>query len=199
MGALLAASRGIDRITAAIGRVIAWLILLAVIVSAANAIVRKAFDISSNAWLELQWYLFGAVFMLVAAWALQRNEHVRIDVVTQRLSPMTRAWIDLVCHILFLMPFAILMTWLSWPFFWRSYFSGEASMNAGGLILWPAKGLILLGFALFVVQGVSEIIKRLAEVTGHIPLRDAHPPHDLPPTAAEEARLAEDAHRVGIR
>ncbi|MAQ45159.1 MAG: hypothetical protein CL813_02325 [Confluentimicrobium sp.] len=170
MRALLALSRGIDAVTRVVGQAAAWLILVAVLVSAGNAVIRKAFNMSSNSWLELQWYLFGAVFMLCAAWALQRNAHVRIDVVTAHLRARTRAWIDLICHVLFLAPFVLLMTWLSWPFFMRSLASGESSSNAGGLILWPAKGLVLLGFIVLIVQTVSEIIKRVAHLTGHLPM-----------------------------
>lgn len=192
MDYLIRCSREIDRLTAWLGRGISWLILLAVVVSAGNAIIRKAFDMSSNAWLELQWYLFGAVFMLAAAWTLQKNEHVRIDVVSSRLRQRTRIWIDLLCHVFFLMPFAGMMVWLSWPFFWRSWTSGEGSMNAGGLILWPAKLLILLGFIVLVVQGVSEIIKSVAMLRG-----DIDPPREteedqLPPELREHAHMVHD-------
>lgn len=170
---LLKLSRAIDTVTMLVGRSVAWLILAAILVSALNAVVRKFFDISSNSWLELQWYLYGAVFMLAAAAALQKNEHVRIDVVSAHLSQRARDWIDLICHICFLMPFVVLMSWLSWPFFLRSYVSGEQSMNAGGLILWPAKILVLLGFVLLVFQGLSEIVKKIAVLRG-----DIDPPED---------------------
>ncbi|MEF2074001.1 TRAP transporter small permease subunit [Consotaella aegiceratis] len=189
MTALLTLSRAIDHVTTWIGKGVSWLILAAILVSAGNAILRKAFDISSNAWLELQWYLFGAVFMLATAWTLQRNDHVRIDVLSAHLSRRTRNWIDLVCHILFLMPFAILMAYLSWPFFWRSFYSGERSMNAGGLLLWPAKGLILLGFIVLIAQGVSEIIKRAAVLSGH-----RHEPEE--PDVVEEPEAGEDMDPV---
>ncbi|MCB1351842.1 MAG: TRAP transporter small permease subunit [Rhodobacteraceae bacterium] len=203
MNLLIRWSRGVDRITAWLGRGIAWLILVAVLVSAGNAVVRKAFDISSNAWLELQWYLFGAVFMLAAAWALQKNEHVRIDVVSSRLSQRTRLWIDLVCHLIFLMPFVLLMTWLSWPFFWRSWITGEQSMNAGGLVLWPAKLLILLGFVVLVFQGLSEIIKTVAYLRGDLdPPVETEEDH-LPPELREHAHLVHDIeeahHKAGDR
>ena len=148
MAQAVAGAAGKAEVWRVVGQAAAWLILVAVLVSAGNAVIRKAFNMSSNSWLELQWYLFGAVFMLCAAWALQRNAHVRIDVVTAHLRARTRAWIDLICHVLFLAPFVLLMTWLSWPFFMRSLASGESSSNAGGLILWPAKGLVLLGFIL---------------------------------------------------
>lgn len=203
MDFLIGWSRGIDRFTAWIGRGVAWLILLAVLVSAGNAVVRKAFDLSSNAWLELQWYLFGAVFMLAAAWTLQKNEHVRIDVVSSRLGQRTRLWIDLICHLLFLMPFAGMMVWLSWPFFWRSWSTGEQSMNAGGLILWPPKLLILLGFIVLILQGVSEIIKIIAYLRGDLePPRESDEDH-LPPELREHAHMVHEIeeahHKAGER
>ncbi|OSP54132.1 hypothetical protein BV911_14285 [Pseudoruegeria sp. SK021] len=172
-----------------IGQGVSWLILAAVLVSATNAVVRKAFDLSSNAWLELQWYLFGAVFMLAAAWTLQKNEHVRIDVISSRLKQRTRIWIDLICHIGFLMPFATLMVWLSWPFFWRSWSSGEQSMNAGGLILWPAKFLVLLGFIILIMQGISEIIKTVAILHGDLPPPGDSDEDHLPPELREHAHF----------
>lgn len=168
MEVLLALSRGIDRVTGFIGYHIRWLILAAVLVSAINAIVRKAFDISSNAWLELQWYLFGAVFMLAAAYVLQINGHVRIDVLSSRLSKRTRDWIDLFCHIFMLLPFAGLLLWLSGPFVLESFRNQEMSANAGGLILWPAKFFIFAGFLLLVAQALSEIVKRFAVIRGLI-------------------------------
>lgn len=198
MNLLIEFSRGVDRLTALLGRGIAWLILVAVVVSAANAIIRKAFDISSNAWLELQWYLFGAVFMLAAAWTLQKNEHVRIDVISARLSQRTRIWIDLFCHLLFLMPFVILMAWLSWPFFWRSWTTGEQSMNAGGLVMWPAKLLVLLGFVVLVFQGLSEIIKAIAYLHGELDPPEETEEDHLPPELREHAHMVheiEDAHQ----
>lgn len=198
MSTFLKLSTSIDRVTGWIGRSAAWLILVAVLVSAGNAIIRKAFGISSNAWLELQWYLFGAVFMLAASWTLARDEHVRIDVVTTHLSQRTRYWIDVVCHILFLIPFAVLMVWLSWPFFFNSFNSGEMSMNAGGLIVWPAKLLILAGFILFTAQGLSEIIKKIAVLRGDAEMpveseEDHFPPElrefSLPDHKADGAKL----------
>lgn len=173
MSAMLGLARGIDRVTGAIGRAFAWLILAAVLVSAGNAVIRKSFNISSNAWLEVQWYLFGAAFMLCAAWTLKRDEHVRVDVLSSRLSARARVWIDLLCHLLFLMPFAVLMVWLAWPFFLGSYLSGEQSSNAGGLIRWPAKLWVLVGFVLLAAQGVSEIIKKAAMLAGALPLPGA--------------------------
>lgn len=175
MRGLLAVSRFIDRVTAFVGKFVAWLVLLAVIVSAGNAIIRKAFSMSSNAWLELQWYLFGAVFMLAAAYALQTNDHIRIDIFYGTRSKRTQDWIDLIGHVLFLMPFSILMVYLLGPYVWRSFISGEMSGSAGGLILWPAKLMLLLGFVLLLAQGVSEIVKRIAIMAGLIP--DPNPYH----------------------
>lgn len=192
MSALYSLSRTIDAINSAIGRWVSWLILVAVLVSAANAIMRKAFDMSSNAWLELQWYLFGAAFMLAAAYTLQRNEHVRIDIVTHNLSKRTREWIDLFGHVFFLSPFVLLMAYLTWPFFFASFQSGEMSSNAGGLILWPAKALIFAGFASLCAQAISEIIKRVMVLHGDI--ADETPEHALPP-AIEDMEDAETLHR----
>lgn len=172
MSGLLAVARLIDRVNGWIGRIAAWLILAAIVVSAGNAVIRKSFNMSSNAWLELQWYLFGAVFMLCAAWTLCEDEHVRVDVLSQRLSPRARVAIDLVCHAAFLMPFVVLMVYLSWPFFVTSFVTGERSSNSGGLIRWPAKLWVLVGFALLAAQGVSEIIKRSAMLTGALPMPD---------------------------
>lgn len=171
---LLAFSRIVDRITAWIGRWISWLILLAVLVSAGNAVMRKAFDISSNAWLELQWYLFGFVFMLAAAYTLQRNEHIRIDILSNMLSKRTRDWIDVLGHVFMLLPLTILMSYLCWIFFWNSVRSGEVSGSAGGLVLWPARLPIFLGFVLLLAQGLSELIKRIAVMQGLIREPYAH-------------------------
>jgi TRAP-type mannitol/chloroaromatic compound transport system permease small subunit len=173
MQALLAACRGIDAVTAFIGRHVKWLVLAAIIVSAVNAIIRKAFDSSSNAWLELQWYLFGAVFMFAAAYTLQRNAHIRIDVLSAHLKKRTRDWIDLFGHVVFLLPFVMMMIWLCWPFFLDSYRSQEMSMNSGGLIIWPAKAIILVGFILLFAQALSEIVKRIAVLAGALHESDA--------------------------
>jgi TRAP-type mannitol/chloroaromatic compound transport system permease small subunit len=169
---LLGISRLIDALNERIGKITAWAIVVAVLVSAINAIIRKVFGTSSNAWLELQWYLFGAVFMLCAAWTLKANEHIRIDIVSSRLSKRGRDWIDIFGHLFFLLPFVAVMFYLSLPFFLRSYQSGEVSTNAGGLIIWPAKGLILLGFILLFFQWLSELIKRVAIMRGE--LADEH-------------------------
>lgn len=168
MAFLLTLSLATDRITRFVGQNVSWLILVAVLISCANAISRYAFSISSNAWLELQWYLYGAVFMLASAYTLQRNAHVRIDVLAGRWSKRTRDWVDLICHATFLVPFCTVMVWLSWPWFLRSLISGEYSSSAGGLIIWPAKAFVFAGFALLLAQAVSEIIKRVAVIRGLI-------------------------------
>ena len=169
MHGLLRLSETIDWINERVGRSVMWLILVAVLVSTVNAIIRKLFDVSSNAWLELQWQLFGAVFMLGAAYTLLRNEHIRIDIVNQRLPKWLRDSIDLFGHFLFLMPFVLLMIWDGIPFFRRSFAINEQSLNAGGLPQWPAKLLVPLGFAFLFIQGISEIIKRIAVMRGLIP------------------------------
>lgn len=175
MQTLLATSRVIDRLSAFVGRHVSWLILAAVLVSAINAIIRKVFDISSNSWLELQWYLFGTVFMLAAAYTLQKNEHIRIDIVSSRFSKRTRDWIDVAGHVLMLLPLCVLMTFLCWSFFWRTYESGEVSGSAGGLVLWPARLAMFLGFLLLLAQAISELIKRIAVIRGEIP--EPYPEH----------------------
>jgi TRAP-type mannitol/chloroaromatic compound transport system permease small subunit len=178
---LLAVSRVIDAVTGFIGHHIRWLILAAVLVSTVNAIIRKLFDLSSNAWLELQWYLFGMVFMMAAAYVLQRNGHVRIDVVSSRLAERTRQWIDLLCHILMLLPLVLVMIWLGVPFVIDSYQSQEISTNAGGLIIWPSKLFILTGFVLLLFQATSEIIKRIGFLTGALKEPEPAPIHGITP------------------
>ncbi|HEY8579597.1 MAG TPA: TRAP transporter small permease subunit [Beijerinckiaceae bacterium] len=173
MSGLLAFSRAVDWVNERIGKAMTWLVLAAVLVSSVNAVVRYAFNRSSNAWLELQWYLFGAVVLLGAAHTLKQNEHIRIDIVSARLSQRARDWIDIVGHLLFLAPLCLLILWLGVPFFLRSYHSGEISSSAGGLIVWPAKLLVPLGFALLLAQAASELIKRVAFMRGLIP--DPHP------------------------
>jgi TRAP-type mannitol/chloroaromatic compound transport system permease small subunit len=169
MGMLLSISRGIDWLNRAIGKIVLWVVLAAVLVSAVNAVVRYGLNMSSNAWLELQWYFFGAIFMLCAGYTLLHNEHIRIDVVSSRLSPKTRNWIEIVGGVFFLLPLAIGMAWLSWPVFINAIESGEMSGNAGGLIRWPARLLIPIGFLLLSLQGISELIKRVAVMQGLIP------------------------------
>ena len=160
MQGLLAFSRAIDTMNEKIGKAMSWLVLAAVIVSSVNASVRFSISKSSNAWLELQWYLFGAVVLLGAAYTLKHNEHIRIDIVNSRLSKRTRDWIDVIGHLFFLGPLCLIMLWLGVPFFLRAFASGEISASAGGLIVWPAKLLVPLGFFLLTLQGVSELIKR---------------------------------------
>ena len=168
MKTLIRISRIIDRLNTFIGHSVSWLLLAAVLVSAGNALSRKIFSLSSNAMLELQWYLFGAIFMLAAAYTLLKNEHIRIDILSGSWSKRTRDWIDLILHTVFLVPFAGMMVYLAWPWFWRSFESGEHSTNAGGLILWPAKSFILVGFILLLLQAFSEIIKRTGVLSGHL-------------------------------
>lgn len=166
---LLAVSRSIDAAAAALGKALSWLVLAAVVVSSVNATIRFVFNASSNAWLEAQWYLFGAVFLLGAGYTLLRGEHIKIDIVAARLPRRVRDWIDIVGHVVFLIPFCLVMIYGGWAFFTRSFVSGEYSSSAGGLILWPAKLLIPLGFALLLAQGVSELIKRIAVMRGLMP------------------------------
>lgn len=166
MSVLIALSRAIDRLNEFIGKWVAWLILVSILVSAGNAVVRKALNTSSNAWLELQWYLFGAAFLLAAAYTLKQNEHIRIDIVYGTFSRRVQHWIDLLGHVFFLMPFVVLMIFYFVPYVSLSLRSGEMSTNSGGLILWPAKSLLLVGFFLLGLQGVSEIIKKIAVMRG---------------------------------
>ena len=166
----LGLSRAIDAMNERIGTIADWLVLLACLISAGNAFSRYAFNISSNAWLEIQWYLFAGMVMLGASYTLQVNGHVRVDVFYSRYSERARLWLDLLGGILFLLPMAAIIGWLSWPLFMNSYAVGEISANAGGLLRWPVKILIPLGFLLLALQGVSEIIKRASALTGRIRL-----------------------------
>ena len=168
MQSLLKMSRGIDAFTRWTGKRLAWLILLAVVVSAINAIVRKTFDMSSNSWLDLQWVLFSIVFLLCSPWTLLDNEHIRIDIVNNNLPKKLRDSIDVMGHAIFLMPLTIVMIITGVPFFQRSFEINEQSGNAGGLPQWPAKSLIMLGFAFLLVQAISELIKRIAVMRGII-------------------------------
>jgi TRAP-type mannitol/chloroaromatic compound transport system permease small subunit len=167
--ALLNLSRGIDAFTRWTGKRLAWLILVAIIISAVNAIIRKGFDVSSNSWLELQWVLFGIVFLLCSPWTLLDNEHIRIDIVNNLFSKRWRDIIDVIGHVFFLVPLCIVMIITGGPFFMRSVEVNEQSGNAGGLPQWPAKSLIIIGFAFLLVQGISELIKRIAVMRGLIP------------------------------
>ena len=169
MSSLLSLSRIIDRLNERVGKAFYWLVLVTVLISAANAIVRKVFNYSSNGLLEIQWYFFSAIFLFLAGYTLLRNEHVRIDVISSRLSKRAQTWIDILGTLFFLLPMAILLMWLSWPVFVDAYQRNEVSTNAGGLIIWPARLLVPVGFFLLVAQGVSELIKRIAFLRGLIP------------------------------
>lgn len=169
MKPLLALSRGIDVVNEHIGRLVYWCVLIMVLVSSANATSRYALNIASNAWLELQWYLFAAVFLLCSGYTLLHNEHIRIDVVSSRLSRRAQVWIDIFGILVFLLPMSLLIMWLSWPIFMNAWRSGEISGSAGGLIRWPARLLVPVGFFLLSVQGLSELIKRIAFLRGLIP------------------------------
>ncbi len=166
MGGLLGLSRVIDRLNVLLGRLAAVLVLAAALISAANAFFRYAFDISSNAWLEIQWYLFAAMVLLGAAETLRRNEHVRVDLVYMAVSDRKRLWIDISGILLFLLPFTLVMAWLAWPVAYRALVTGEGSFSAGGLIRWPVWMLLPLGFLLVALQGISEFIKRVAALRG---------------------------------
>jgi TRAP-type mannitol/chloroaromatic compound transport system permease small subunit len=190
VNALLALSRAIDALTERVGRFVYWLVLVVVLISAANATVRKAFDYSSNAYLEIQWYLFSVIFLFGAGYTLMRNEHVRIDIIAGRLSPRAQNWIDVIGIVFFLFPMSLIIMWLSWPLFIDSYTRGEVSTNAGGLIIWPARLMVPVGFALLIVQAVSELIKRTAFLAGRIP----NPLEKLHGKSAEE-ELAEEIAR----
>jgi TRAP-type mannitol/chloroaromatic compound transport system permease small subunit len=168
MAALLKLSRVIDTINEWIGKFIMWLVLAAVLISAGNAIVRKAFNIGSNASLEIQWYLFSGVFMLGVGYVMLKNAHVRIDFISSKLSKRTNAIIDAVGIVVFTIPLSIIMIKLGWPLFEQAWRTGEMSQNAGGLIRWPVLGLVPLGFTILVAQATSELIKRIAFVTGHL-------------------------------
>lgn len=179
---MLRLSNAIDQLNEFVGRWVSWLILAAVLISAVNAVVRKAFNYSSNAFLEIQWYLFAAVFLLAAGYTLLRQEHVKIDVVLGRFSKRTQIIVEAVCLVLFLMPFCIIVIELVWPLVTRAYTSGEMSSNAGGLIRWPVYALVPLGFVLLLLQGVSEFIKRIAFLRGLID----------DPTKKKQAKTAEE-------
>lgn len=193
MNFLLQFSRLVDALNERIGRATIWLILIVVVVSAGNAISRFTLNLSSNAMLEIQWYLFSAVFLLSAGYVLKRNEHIRIDVIAGRLAPRTQNWIDVFGYIVFLLPMALMIAYLSWPVFMNAWHTGEGSPNPGGLIRWPARLLMPVGFALLILQALSELIKRLAFLSGAGPN-----PLDRTggPTAEEELAEAIRKHQV---
>lgn len=169
MDTLLKVSRWIDATNGWIGRSVAWLVLVAALVSASNAVVRKLFDTSSNAWLDAQWWLYAAMFLLAAPWTLRDNDHIRIDVVSGHLSARTRSWIELFGHFFFLLPVTLVILVTAWPYFMTSFLQNEQAKDAGGLPQWPIKALIPLAFALLLAQAVSEIVKRIAILRGLIP------------------------------
>ena len=193
MAGLLALSGTIDRLNEFLGKWVSWLILLAILVSAANAVIRKVFDVSSNAWLELQWYLFGAAFMLAAAYTLKQNEHIRIDIVYGLFPRRVQHWIDLFGHVFFLMPFVTLMVIYFVPYVSLSFSSGEMSNNSGGLIIWPAKAILLIGFFLLALQGISETIKKIAIMRGD--MDDPNPFISVHEQAELEAKALADEVR----
>ena len=194
MNALLRLSRIIDATNERVGRVIAWVVLVMVLISAANATIRKIFDYSSNAYLEIQWYLFSAVFLLGAGYTFLKNEHVRIDIISSRTSARAQNWVDIFGILFFLMPMSVIIMWLSWPLLQDSFVRHEVSSNAGGLIIWPARLLVPVGFFLLILQGISELIKRIAFLMGRIP----DPLEKLQGKSAEEALADEIARLRGL-
>jgi TRAP-type mannitol/chloroaromatic compound transport system permease small subunit len=189
MQGLLGFSRAVDTFNRVLGQIVAWGILAAVLVATVNAIIRKVFSVSSNAWLELQWVLFGAVFLLCAAWTLMSNEHIRIDVVSNFFSRRLKNWIDVIGHTLFLIPLCLIMMYYGWPFFIRSLLQNEQSSNAGGLPQYPAKFLIPLGFTFLLLQAFSELIKRVAIMRGQLEDTSGGGHHEA--AEAEAQRLRE--------
>ena len=189
MQALLVFSSGIDRLNAWIGRYVIWLILASTVISGVNAIVRKAFNYSSNAFLEVQWYLFAAAFLLAAGYTLLQREHVRVDVISSRLSKRTQIWIDLLGFLFFLTPMCLVVLWYGIPFFLQGFESNEMSSNAGGLLRWPVYLMMPLGFGLLMLQGWSELIKRIAFLKGLIE----------DPTAKKVEKTAEEELAESIR
>ena len=175
MNALLTLARLIDALTERVGRLSIWLVLIATLISAGNALARYTLGESSNAWLEIQWYLFGAMFLLAAGYTLKHNGHVRIDILYNRFGPRGQAWIDLIGGLLFLLPMAGLLAWLAWPVFMDAWLTHEMSPDAGGLVRWPVKLLLPVGFALLALQGMAEVIKRIGVLSGHLTL-----PHEAP-------------------
>ena len=175
MKPFLALARLIDALNERVGRASMWLVLAATLISSGNAVVRYGFDRSSNAWLEIQWYLFALIFLLGAGYTLKHNGHVRIDILYGRFSPRLRAWVDLIGGLLFLMPLCGMLVWMSWDGFAASWAVGEMSPDAGGLSRWPIKLAIPVGFALLGLQGIAEVIKRAAFLAGHAPLAQERP------------------------
>lgn len=193
MNALLSLSRLIDAINIRVGQASSWLILIAVIICSGNALIRYIFHVGSNAWLEIQWYLFGAVFLLAASYTLRRNEHVRIDVVVGRFSKRTQVWVDVFGFLLFLLPITLLVLYYAIPFAVDSIRSQEMSSNAGGLIVWPAKLLVPVGFFLLGLQGISELIKRIGFLMGKV---DASEFEKHVATPEEEIEAIKSANKI---
>jgi TRAP-type mannitol/chloroaromatic compound transport system permease small subunit len=191
MKILLKVSRWIDALNERVGRTVYWLILVAVLVSAGNAIVRKVFNYSSNSLLEMQWYLFSAVFLFCSGYTLLRNEHVRIDVITGRFSNRTQAWIDILGTLFFLLPMAAIFIYLSWPVFVRTWVHHEISGSAGGLAIWPARLLVPVGFTLLALQGISELVKRIGFLRGIAP-----DPLEVLHGRSAELELAEEIRKL---
>lgn len=189
MQVLLGVSRIIDAINSRLGKWVSWLVVIVVIISAANAVSRKLFDLSSNAFLELQWIIFSVIFMVCSPWTLMVNEHIRIDIVNNMFSKSVRNVIDVFGHLVFLLPLTVVMILTGWPFFLASYRINEQSFNAGGLPQWPAKALVVIGFTLLFFQGISELIKRIAIMGGDIPDPFEQTLH---PAEAEAERLLAD-------
>jgi TRAP-type mannitol/chloroaromatic compound transport system permease small subunit len=171
---LLRISRLIDVLNERLGKIADWMVLLSCLVSAGNAMIRYGFSESSNAWLEIQWYMFGVMFLLGSSYTLNKNEHVRVDILYGNLPERGQIWIDLLGGIFFLLPATIIIGWLSWPVFWNSYLINETSNNAGGLLRWPIKFFLPVGFALLTLQGISEVIKRIAALRGEIKLESKY-------------------------
>ena len=179
MKILLGLAKLIDALNERVGRITIWLVLVATLISAGNALVRYVLSDSSNAWLEIQWYLFGAIFLLGAGYTLKHNGHVRIDILYGRLGQRGQAWIDLLGGLFFLLPLAALMAWLSWPIFAEAWRTMEHSSDSGGLLRWPVKLLLPLGFGLLALQGVAEIIKRIGVLSGQYVLPEEKPAEDV--------------------
>ncbi len=197
MNALLAFSRSVDRLNEAVGKSTIWLILIVVVISAGNAVFRYAFDWSSNGLLEIQWYMFSAIFLLCAGYVLNKNEHIRIDVIAGRMSARAQNWIDVFGIVAFLLPMVVLTMYLSWAVFMNAWISGETSPNPGGLVRWPVRLLLPVGFFLLLLQGLSELVKRFAFLTGRGPnVLDKHKGPTAEELLAEEIRKRQVAEEV---
>jgi TRAP-type mannitol/chloroaromatic compound transport system permease small subunit len=190
MNVLLRLAHWIDALNERIGKLVYWCVLFAVLISAGNAMMRYSLNMSSNAWLEIQWYLFSVIFLLCSGYTHLRNEHIRIDIITGHMSRRAQTWIDVIGGVVFLLPMSILIMWLSWPVFVESWVRDEVSASAGGLTVWPVKLLMPVGFLLLTLQGISETIKRIAFLTGHgpDPVERHHHGHGGIPAPTTEVR-----------